>query len=102
MNLHFYTGLLFKYLKNKAEFDNPNTLTLAVHQLLSPESVRDACATKLLQAWLRIFDGNVLDLLRCLDVENSTDDTAELTLKVVFNKVPPAELVDNFDLLNEK
>ena len=71
-------------------------------QLLSSESVREACATKLLQAWLRIFDGNVLDLLRCLDVENSTDDTAELTLKVVFNKVPPAELVDNFDLLNEK
>ncbi len=66
------------------------------------EAVKDACATKLLQAWLRIFDGNVLDFLKCLDVENSTDNTAELALNVVFNKVPASELVDNFELLNEK
>ncbi|XP_072041085.1 condensin complex subunit 3-like [Amphiura filiformis] len=64
-------------------------------------AVKEACATKLLQSWLRTFDGNVLDFLKCLDVENSTDDTAELALNVIFNKVSPAELVDNFELLNE-
>ncbi|XP_071792780.1 condensin complex subunit 3-like [Asterias amurensis] len=63
------------------------------------DSVKDACAGKLLQAWLRIYDGNVLDLLGCLDVENSCK-TAELALNVIFKKVQPQELVDNFDLLD--
>ena len=69
------------------------------HCFLLIDSVKDACAGKLLQAWLRIYDGNVLDLLGCLDVENSCK-TAELALNVIFKKVQPQELVDNFDLLD--
>ncbi|XP_038070751.1 condensin complex subunit 3-like isoform X1 [Patiria miniata] len=64
------------------------------------DTVKDACSGKLLQAWLRIFDGNVLDLLACLDVENSCK-TAELALDVVLRKAQSQELVDNFDLLDE-
>ena len=63
--------------------------------------VKDACASKLLQAWLQTFGGNILNLLKCLDVENSLD-TTELAIKTIFKKVPVQELVQNFDLLNEK
>ncbi|XP_022086528.1 condensin complex subunit 3-like isoform X2 [Acanthaster planci] len=64
------------------------------------DMVRDTCSGKLLQAWLRIFDGNVLELLGCLDVENSCK-TAELALDFVLGKAQPQDLVDNFDLLDK-
>ncbi|XP_070541488.1 condensin complex subunit 3-like [Ptychodera flava] len=65
------------------------------------EAVRNACSTKLLQAWLHSFEGNVIDLLDALDVENSSD-VAEQALKSIFKSVPAAELVQNFDLLNDQ
>nr|XP_006813156.1 PREDICTED: condensin complex subunit 3-like [Saccoglossus kowalevskii] len=65
------------------------------------ELVKQTCATKLLQAWLRTFQGNVIDLLNCLDVESSSD-VAEQALNSLFKSVPADELMSNFDLLNDK
>ncbi|XP_071476753.1 condensin complex subunit 3-like [Diadema antillarum] len=64
------------------------------------DMVRDVCASKLLQSWLRAFDGNAIDLLEKLDVENACS-TAELALKTIFQKVPPTGIIEDFDLLNE-
>ncbi|CAH1784611.1 unnamed protein product, partial [Owenia fusiformis] len=63
--------------------------------------VKDACKGKLLQSWLRVWGGNVLDLLKCLDVENSME-TCQIALKALFEKIPVEELVQNFDLVNEQ
>ncbi|CAC5372304.1 YCG1 [Mytilus coruscus] len=65
------------------------------------ESVKEACSSKLLQAWLRTFGGNVLELLGALDVEYATD-TCELVLNTLFKHTSTAELIKNFDILNEK
>ena len=59
------------------------------------------CVNRLLQNWLRTFEGNILELLKCLDVENSLE-TAEKMLFMLFKKVPHHELIQNFDLLNEQ
>ncbi len=75
-------------------------INVSFNHLLS-DIVQDACATRLLQTWLRTYDGNILDLLMCLDVENSLE-TADIILKTIFKKVPAQELVQNFDLLNDK
>ncbi|XP_077992118.1 condensin complex subunit 3-like [Glandiceps talaboti] len=63
--------------------------------------VKHACSAKLLQAWLRTFEGNILDLLNTLDVESSSD-VAEQALTCLIKSVPCDELVQNFDLLNDK
>ncbi len=63
-------------------------------------SVKDTCTNQLLQTWLKVYQGNILDLLKCLDVENSLD-TCELMLGAIFKKSPPSELVQNFDLLDD-
>ena len=65
------------------------------------ELVREACSSRLLQAWLRLFEGNILELLKALDVENCLE-TAEVALKAMFKKTPSNDLVENFDLLNEQ
>lgn len=62
--------------------------------------VRLAVQKNLLQAWLRFVNGNVLDLLTCLDVEASTEG-AELALDALFVDVPAASLVQNFGLLGD-
>ncbi|XP_030848405.1 condensin complex subunit 3-like isoform X1 [Strongylocentrotus purpuratus] len=64
------------------------------------DMVKDICTGKMLQSWLRTFDGNAIDLLKRMDVENSCT-TAELALKAIFEKVPASGLVEDFDLLNE-
>ncbi|KAL5022801.1 hypothetical protein ScPMuIL_001956 [Solemya velum] len=64
------------------------------------EIVKAACSNKLLQTWLRTFGGNVLELLKCLDVENSTE-TCEITLQNLFEATSVDQLVENFDLLDE-
>ncbi|XP_078577288.1 condensin complex subunit 3-like isoform X2 [Branchiostoma floridae x Branchiostoma japonicum] len=78
------------------------------------EAVREVCGTKLLQSWLRLFEGNILDLLGCLDVETTcgTDDevttgqptgeeTIEAAVMWMFKQTPTDELIANFDLLGE-
>ncbi|XP_060066514.1 condensin complex subunit 3-like [Ylistrum balloti] len=64
------------------------------------DSVKDACTAKLLQAWLRMLEGNALDLLSSLDVETSTE-TCELALYALFKPSPLRELVDKLDLLSD-
>ncbi|KAK7111031.1 condensin complex subunit 3-like [Littorina saxatilis] len=63
------------------------------------ESVKSVCGSKLLQSWLRGFEGNVLDLLHSLDVENSTDVCRHM-LKHLFGDSPIADLIANFNLLD--
>ena len=65
------------------------------------EIVKEACTSRLLQAWLKLFEGNILDLLKALDVEGCVP-TAEAALSALFEKSPNSELVANFDLLDEK
>ncbi|OWF55102.1 condensin complex subunit 3-like [Mizuhopecten yessoensis] len=64
------------------------------------DSVKDACAAKLLQAWLRMLEGNALELLTSLDVETSSE-TCELALYALFKPSPLQDLVEKFDLLDE-
>ncbi|XP_074641099.1 condensin complex subunit 3-like [Tubulanus polymorphus] len=65
--------------------------------------VKEACASQLLQAWLRLYGGNILELLNCLDVEDAESmKTTELALQTMFKKSQSAQLVDDFDLLDEK
>ncbi|XP_064631068.1 condensin complex subunit 3-like isoform X2 [Lineus longissimus] len=65
------------------------------------DEVKQACTDKLLQAWLRQYGGNILDVLRGLDVEESAE-VADQALKVMFSKCQQKQLVDELDLLNEK
>ncbi|RXG72423.1 Condensin complex subunit 3 [Armadillidium vulgare] len=62
--------------------------------------VRQVVKKNILQAWLRLVDGSVLDLLKCLDIEASTD-SAELALGSLFEDVPCGSLIENFDLLED-
>ncbi|ESO95108.1 hypothetical protein LOTGIDRAFT_117517 [Lottia gigantea] len=62
-------------------------------------SVRDICSKKVLQAWLRSFSGNILDLLKSLDV-NSTE-ICEQVLNTMFQQSQVADLVSNFNLLDD-
>ena len=64
-------------------------------------AVKEACTTRLLQAWLRNYQGNILELLKCLDVENALDASNQL-LAALFQKSPSSELLENFDLLNQE
>jgi len=65
------------------------------------ESVREACASRLLQAWLRTFNGSTLELLNCLDVENSVEVCQQM-LGILFKKAPTADLVSGLDILSEE
>ncbi|XP_032881961.1 condensin complex subunit 3 [Amblyraja radiata] len=63
------------------------------------DAVKEVVRKKLLQAWLRMLDGNILDLLHCLDVENCVDE-AESALNAMFAQSHLEELVDNCQKLN--
>ena len=65
------------------------------------ETVKDSCSSKLLQAWLRTFDGSIVDMLQCLDVESCLD-LSEKTVNCLLKKVPAKELVQSLDMLNDK
>ncbi|XP_035021313.2 condensin complex subunit 3 isoform X1 [Hippoglossus stenolepis] len=68
----------------------------------SSEAVREVVCDRLLPAWLLRLDGNVIDLLHKLDVENCAK-TALDTLKAIFNGKPTEELLqDRVQLDNRK
>ncbi|KAG7157088.1 Condensin complex subunit 3-like, partial [Homarus americanus] len=80
------------------------SLTIAQRLRLISEGLKDrnvmvrSCVEKnLIPSWLRMVNGNVLNLLACLDVEASVSE-AELALKTIFRDVPFADLIDNFGL----
>ncbi|CAN9510407.1 unnamed protein product [Ophioblennius macclurei] len=58
------------------------------------EAVREVVFSRLLPAWLQRLDGNVIDLLHRLDVENCAE-TALDTLKAIFQITPTEELLEN-------
>ena len=65
------------------------------------EMVQNCVKKKLIPSWLRMLDGNVLDLLTCLDVEASIKE-AELILKTIFEIIPFPDLVENIGLIKQQ
>ncbi|XP_041640826.1 condensin complex subunit 3 [Cheilinus undulatus] len=58
------------------------------------EAVRDVVISRLLPSWLLRLDGNIIELLHRLDVENCAE-TALNTLKAIFKGTPDEELLQN-------
>lgn len=56
------------------------------------EAVRDVVCSRLLPSWLLRLEGNIIDLLHRLDVENCAQ-TALDTLKAIFKNKPNEELL---------
>lgn len=56
---------------------------------------------KLLQAWLRLVEGNVLELLHRLDVE-SCPEVGIPALNAMFSLSPVNDLIKNFSDLDER
>ena len=63
--------------------------------------VKQACSNKLLQSWMRTFEGNILTLLKSLDVEDSTQ-ICSTVLEFLFKGSSLADIVQDFKLLGEK
>ncbi|XP_030047085.1 LOW QUALITY PROTEIN: condensin complex subunit 3 [Microcaecilia unicolor] len=64
------------------------------------DAVKEVMQKKLLQAWLRFCDGDVLELLHRLDVENCSE-VAISALNVMFALSPINELVQNCKNLDD-
>ena len=69
--------------------------------LLPTESVKRVVSGKLLQAWLSHFQGNVLELMHCLDVESSVD-ICHLVLTNLFGNSTVTDLVKGFTLCDNQ
>uniref|UniRef100_A0A8C5I9J3 Nuclear condensin complex subunit 3 C-terminal domain-containing protein n=1 Tax=Gouania willdenowi TaxID=441366 RepID=A0A8C5I9J3_GOUWI len=65
-----------------------------LQQGLRDTSVREVVCNKLLLGWLNRVDGNVIELLHRLDVENCAE-TALNTLKAIFKNMSTEELLQN-------
>ncbi|XP_053406509.1 condensin complex subunit 3-like [Mercenaria mercenaria] len=65
------------------------------------EMVRQACSSKLLQAWMRTVGGNIIDLLKSLDVEDSTDICSRV-LETLFKAMSLKDMMASFNILDEK
>lgn len=58
------------------------------------EAVRDVVCSRLLPAWLRHLDSDVIEMLHRLDVENCAE-TALDTVKAIFKGMAPEDLLKN-------
>ena len=58
------------------------------------EAVREVLSSRLLPAWLVRLDGNIIEMLHRLDVENCAE-TALDTLKAIFKGTATEELLQN-------
>ncbi|KAK7929251.1 hypothetical protein WMY93_005646 [Mugilogobius chulae] len=65
------------------------------------EAVREVVCTRLLPAWLFRLDGDVIELLHRLDVENCAQ-TALDTLKAIFNSMNPEDLLKSKLQFNDR
>ncbi|XP_027645480.1 condensin complex subunit 3 [Falco rusticolus] len=65
------------------------------------DAVKEVMKKKLLQAWLRFTDGDVLELLHRLDVENCAE-VAISALKAIFSLSPLHDFVQNFKNLDSR
>ncbi|XP_066944785.1 condensin complex subunit 3 [Macrobrachium rosenbergii] len=91
----------FKVLAQKVHI---RSLTIAQRVRLISEGLKDRCEAVrkavekcLIQSWLRMVNGNILEMLSCLDVEASVAE-AELALKTLFRDNSFAEMAENFGL----
>ena len=64
-------------------------------------NVQKACKDKLLQAWLVHYEANILDLLCGLDVMSS-GEICEKAVIDILSKSPMEEVLNGFDLLDER
>lgn len=64
------------------------------------ESVRDIVQTQLLQAWLRTYQGNILEVLQKLDAIGSHKTTCK-ALQAMFNFASIPDLMAGFTILND-
>lgn len=72
------------------------------HHLFPSDSVKEVIKSHLLPAWLHLLQGDVLQLLHRLDVENCAE-TAVTTLHAIFSMATsPDELLQNGVRLNER
>lgn len=58
------------------------------------EVVKEVVCSRLLPAWLQLLDGNIIELLHKLDVENCAQ-TALDTLTAIFNGQTPEQLLQD-------
>ncbi|XP_070804872.1 condensin complex subunit 3 isoform X1 [Pituophis catenifer annectens] len=65
------------------------------------ESVKEMVQKQLLQAWLHLVEGNVLELLHHLDVE-SCPEVGVLALNAMFLLSPHQDLIKNFSELDDR
>ncbi|XP_053556264.1 condensin complex subunit 3 [Bombina bombina] len=65
------------------------------------DAVKEVMQKKLLQAWLRFTEGDVLELLHRLDVENSPEISVT-ALNAMFSLSPLNELVENCKNIDER
>jgi len=72
-----------------------------MYTLYFTANVQKVCADKLLQAWLTHYQANVLDLLGGLDTMSS-GEICERSVNHIISKVSVEEILDGFDLLDEK
>ncbi|XP_037830530.1 condensin complex subunit 3 isoform X2 [Kryptolebias marmoratus] len=64
-------------------------------------AVREVVCSRLLPAWLQRLDGDVIELLHRLDVENCAETALE-TLKAIFKSMSAEELLQNREQLNNR
>ncbi|KAM9315045.1 condensin complex subunit 3 isoform 2-T2 [Pholidichthys leucotaenia] len=76
-----------------------NLLQQGLHD--TSEAVKEVVFGHLVPAWLLRLDGNVIELLHRLDVENCAE-TALDTLKAVFKSTPAEELLQNIVQLDNR
>jgi len=69
--------------------------------VICTESVREACVTQLVEAWLRTYNNDRLALLVLLDIENSAD-VCQTLLQVLFKKSTPLALTEDLTFFNEE
>lgn len=62
--------------------------------LWAVEAVRDMVCNRMLPAWLLRLDGNVIEMLHRLDVENCAQTALE-ALKAIFKGMSTEELLQN-------
>jgi len=77
------------------------TLCSTTEFVLCTESVREACITHLVEAWLKTYNGDRLAVLALLDIENSADVCQSL-LQVLFKKSTPLALTEDLTFLNDE
>ncbi|KAJ0050910.1 hypothetical protein NL108_009895 [Boleophthalmus pectinirostris] len=65
------------------------------------EAVREVVCSRLLPAWLLRLDGDVIELLHRLDVENCAQTALE-TLKAIFSSMAPEDLLKNKLSFNDR